>query len=67
MRKERQIIEKPGVQILRIHGEEAHPGSRAATYAFRKVSGDGMIAGLFLGLIVVVHITCRGSRKAVSQ
>lgn len=43
IQKEREIIEKTGAQILWIHGEEAHSGSHAATYAFWKFSGGGVM------------------------
>ena len=45
IQKEREIIEKTGAQILWIHGEEAHSGSHAATYAFWKFSGGGVMIG----------------------
>jgi predicted dehydrogenase len=45
IQKEREIIEKTGAQILWIHGEEAHSGSHAATYAFWKFSGGGSAIG----------------------
>ena len=43
IQKEREIIEKTGAQILWIHGEEAHSGSHAATYAYWKFSGGGVM------------------------
>jgi predicted dehydrogenase len=45
IRKEREIIEKTGAQIFWIHGEEAHSGSHAKTYAFWKFSGGGVMIG----------------------
>jgi predicted dehydrogenase len=45
IQKEREIIEKTGAQILWIHGEEAHSGSHATTYAFWKFSGGGVMIG----------------------
>ena len=45
IQKEREIIEKTGAQILWIHGEEAHSGSHARTYAFWKFSGGGVMIG----------------------
>jgi predicted dehydrogenase len=45
VQKEREIIEKTGAQILWIHGEEAHSGSHAKTYAFWKFSGGGVMIG----------------------
>ena len=45
IQKEREIIEKTGAQILWIHGEEAHSGSHAATYAYWKFSGGGVLIG----------------------
>ena len=45
IQKEREIIEKTGSQILWIHGEEAHSGSHAATYAYWKFSGGGVMIG----------------------
>jgi predicted dehydrogenase len=45
IQKEREIIEKTGAQILWIHGEEAHSGSHAATYAYWKYSGGGSAIG----------------------
>jgi len=45
IQKEREIIEKTGAQILWIHGEEAHSGSHAATYAYWKYSGGGVMIG----------------------
>ena len=45
IQKEREIIEKTGAQILWIHGEEAHSGSHAATYAYWKFSGGGVMLG----------------------
>jgi len=45
VQREREIIEKTGAQVLWIHGEEAHSGSHAATYAFWKFSGGGTMIG----------------------
>ncbi|NQT51105.1 Gfo/Idh/MocA family oxidoreductase [bacterium] len=45
IQKEREIIEKTGSQILWIHGEEAHSGSHAHTYAYWKCSGGGVLIG----------------------
>ena len=45
IQKEREIVEKTGSQILWIHGEEAHSGSHAATYAYWKFSGGGVMIG----------------------
>jgi len=45
VQKEREIIEKTGAQILWLHGEEAHSGSHAKTYAYWKFSGGGVMIG----------------------
>jgi len=45
IQKEREILEKTGGQVLWIHGEEAHSGSHARTYAFWKFSGGGVMIG----------------------
>ncbi len=45
IQKEREIIEKTGAQILWLHGEEAHSGSHARTYAYWKYSGGGVMIG----------------------
>ncbi len=45
IQKEREIIEKTGAQILWMHGEEAHSGSHAKTYAFWRFSGGGVMIG----------------------
>ncbi len=45
IQKEREIIQKTGAQILWIHGEEAHSGSHARTYAYWKYSGGGVMIG----------------------
>ncbi|MBN2127861.1 MAG: Gfo/Idh/MocA family oxidoreductase [Sedimentisphaerales bacterium] len=45
IQKEREVIEKTGAQILWIHGEEAHSGSHARTYAYWKYSGGGVMIG----------------------
>ncbi|MBN2449650.1 MAG: Gfo/Idh/MocA family oxidoreductase [Lentisphaeria bacterium] len=45
IQKEREILEKTGAQILWMHGEEAHSGSHAMTYAHWKYSGGGVMIG----------------------
>jgi predicted dehydrogenase len=45
IQKEREIIEKTGAQILWLHGEEAHSGSHAQTYAQWRYSGGGVMLG----------------------
>jgi predicted dehydrogenase len=45
IQKEREVLEKTGAQILWIHGEEAHSGSHAKTYAQWKYSGGGVMIG----------------------
>jgi len=45
IQKEREIIEKTGAQVLWMHGEEAHSGSHARTYAYWKYSGGGVMIG----------------------
>jgi predicted dehydrogenase len=45
IQKEREILEKTGAQVLWIHGEEAHSGSHAKTYAYWKFSGGGVMIG----------------------
>ena len=45
IQKEREVLEKTGAQVLWIHGEEAHSGSHAATYAYWKYSGGGSLIG----------------------
>jgi predicted dehydrogenase len=45
IQKEREVLEKTGAQILWIHGEEAHSGSHARTYAYWKYSGGGVMIG----------------------
>ncbi|HER34740.1 MAG TPA: Gfo/Idh/MocA family oxidoreductase [Halothiobacillaceae bacterium] len=45
IQKEREILEKTGGQILWMHGEEAHSGSHAHTYAYWKFSGGGVMIG----------------------
>jgi len=45
IQKEREILEKTGAQILWMHGEEAHSGSHAKTYAYWKFSGGGVMIG----------------------
>ncbi len=45
IQREREIIENTKAQVLWIHGEEAHSGSHAATYAYWKYSGGGVLIG----------------------
>ena len=45
IQKEKEILTKTGAQILWIHGEEAHSGSHAKTYAYWKFSGGGVMIG----------------------
>ena len=45
IQKEREILEKTGAQILWMHGEEAHSGSHAKTYAYWRFSGGGTMIG----------------------
>ncbi len=45
IQKEREILEKTGAQILWMHGEEAHSGSHAKSYAQWKYSGGGVMIG----------------------
>jgi len=45
IQKEREVLEKTGAQILWMHGEEAHSGSHATTYAYWKYSGGGVMIG----------------------
>ena len=45
IQKEREILTKTGAQILWMHGEEAHSGSHAKTYAYWKFSGGGVMIG----------------------
>jgi len=45
IQKEKEILEKTGAQILWMHGEEAHSGSHAKTYAYWKYSGGGAMIG----------------------
>ncbi len=45
IQKEKEILEKTGAQILWMHGEEAHSGSHAKTYAYWKFSGGGVMIG----------------------
>ncbi|MCD6392865.1 MAG: gfo/Idh/MocA family oxidoreductase, partial [Planctomycetes bacterium] len=45
IQKEREILAKTGAQILWMHGEEAHSGSHAKTYAYWKFSGGGVMIG----------------------
>ena len=45
IQKEREVLEKTGAQILWMHGEEAHSGSHARTYAQWKYSGGGVMIG----------------------
>ncbi|MHC4516944.1 MAG: Gfo/Idh/MocA family protein, partial [Planctomycetota bacterium] len=45
IQKEREILKKTGAQIVWTHGEEAHSGSHARTYAYWKYSGGGVMIG----------------------
>jgi predicted dehydrogenase len=45
IRKEKEIIEKSGAQILWMHGEESHSGSHSPTYGYWKHSGGGVMLG----------------------
>ena len=45
IQKEKEIVTKTGAQILWMHGEEAHSGSHATTYAYWKFSGGGAMIG----------------------
>ena len=45
IQKEKEIVTKTGAQILWMHGEEAHSGSHATTYAYWKFSGGGVMIG----------------------
>lgn len=45
IRKEAEILEKTGGQILWIHGEEAHSGSHSVDYAYGARCGGGVLIG----------------------
>lgn len=45
IRKEKEILEKTGGQILWIHGEEAHSGSHSVDYAYAARCGGGVLIG----------------------
>ena len=45
IRKEKEILEKTGAQILWIHGEEAHSGSHSVDYAYAARCGGGVLIG----------------------
>lgn len=45
VRKEREVLEKTGGQILWIHGEESHSGSHAKYYGTWRFSGGGSLIG----------------------
>lgn len=45
IRKEKEILEKTGAQILWIHGEEAHSGSHSVDYAHAARCGGGVLIG----------------------
>lgn len=45
IRKEKEILEKTGGQILWIHGEEAHSGSHSVDYAHAARCGGGVLIG----------------------
>ncbi|MGQ9592422.1 MAG: Gfo/Idh/MocA family protein [Planctomycetota bacterium] len=45
IRKEKEILEKTGGQILWIHGEEAHSGSHSVDYAYGARCGGGVLIG----------------------
>lgn len=45
VRKEKEILEKSGAQILWMHGEESHSGSHSPTYGYWKHSGGGVMLG----------------------
>ncbi len=45
IRKEREIIEKTGAQLLRMSGEESHSGSHSPFYGIWKYSGGGSLIG----------------------
>jgi len=45
VRKEREIVEKTGAQILRMAGEESHNGSASDTYGFWRLAGGGSLIG----------------------
>ncbi len=45
IRKEKEILEKTGGQILWIHGEESHSGSHSVDYAYGARCGGGVLIG----------------------
>ena len=45
IKKEREIIEKTGAQVLWMHGEEAHSGSHSKAYGFWRLNGGGALIG----------------------
>ena len=45
IRKEREIVEKTGAQILWMHGEEAHSGSHSPAYGVWGLAGGGSLIG----------------------
>lgn len=45
IRKECEILEKTGAQVLWIHGEEAHSGSHSVDYAHAARCGGGVLIG----------------------
>jgi len=45
IRKECEILEKTGAQVLWIHGEEAHSGSHSVDYAYAARCGGGVLIG----------------------
>jgi predicted dehydrogenase len=45
IRKEKEMIQKSGAQILWMHGEESHSGSHSPTYGYWKFSGGGSMLG----------------------
>ncbi len=45
IRKEREIVEKTGAQILWMHGEEAHSGSHSPAYGVWRLAGGGSLIG----------------------
>lgn len=45
VRKEKEVLEKTGAQILWMHGEESHSGSHSLSYGQWKLSGGGSMIG----------------------
>ncbi len=45
IRKEREIIEKTGAQLLRLVGEESHNGSASPVYGIWRYAGGGSLIG----------------------